>query len=347
MGQFHSCWWLHDHLEFGHDNVMHVCCHTFVDSKGKDCGRVGLVRIEEDRFPAEQIREARRSIHEEIRRGSHPDCMGCVYLKGAEWPERKYIADKLTMNPWTHCNLKCVYCFTLLPVHTNKKVSYDLVAVITDMLAGRHFDPKGLVTWGGGDISALPEFNEISELFQNYGATQDFKTSAFKYLKGVADALRRNVGKVEVSIDAGTRETYAAYKGRDAFDRVVENVLRYRECGDVQLKYIADRSNVTDADVDGFVGLVERVRPTLVTITAEMSAAYSKLYDDAAIARVANLVRSVRKIGTRVAPLGDQDGAILFPHIWPQVSKHATEIQISARSRLSAMFNRISTVIFE
>ncbi len=336
MAQFRSCWWLHDHIEFGFDNTLHVCCHTFVDSKGKGRGSVHLVRIEDDKFPADQIREARRRIHQEITDGSQADCMECIYLKAAEWPEREYIADKVTMNPWTHCNLKCVYCFTLLPQYTNKKVSYDLVAVIADMLAGRHLDPKGHVTWGGGDISALPEFNEISELFQNYGAHQDFKTSAFKYLKGVADALRRKVGKVEVSVDAGTRETYATYKGRDAFDRVVENILRYRECGDVQLKYIADRTNVTDADIEGFVGLVERIRPALVIITAEMNAAYLKLYDGDAIARLSKLVRAVRSVGVEVTPAGDQQGQILFPHIWPQISESLAEAQFTHEASLTS-----------
>jgi pyruvate-formate lyase-activating enzyme len=317
---FKSCWWLQEHLEFHFDDTLRVCCYTFPDSKSVVRGSVKLVRIENDRFPAEEIRAARHRIHAEIASGSNADCIECRYLKPGVWPERPYIADKLTLNPWTNCNLKCVYCFTILPQFTNKRVSYDLVAVIEDMLAGRHFDPDGNVTWGGGDISALPEFNRIAELFETYGARQMFKTSAFKYLKGVASALQRRKGVLEVSVDAGTRETYAAYKGRDAWDRVVENLLRYRENGDVRLKYIADLSNVSDADIDGFVGLVERVQPKRVIITSEFSAAQGDLYDAAAVSRVANLIRAVRQTGVVVNPSNDEHGEALFPNLWARLA---------------------------
>ena len=188
------------------------------------------------------------------------------------------------------------------------------------MLDGGYLNPKGSVVWGGGDISALPEFNDASQMFQDYGARQDIKTSGFKFLKGVADALRKNLATLEVSIDAGTRDTYTAYKGRDAFNRVVENTMRYRECGPVQLKYIAGLTNVTDADIAGFVNLAAAVRPTSILITAEMGAAFTRTYGDPAIRQVARLIDACRALDTHVSPMNDAEGNMRFPNVWPEIA---------------------------
>ena len=117
---YQSCFWLHDHIEFGHTNDLHVCCYTFVDTAGCSRGAVKLVKIDGDTFPADEIKAARRRIHEEIARDAQDDCRECRYLETRDWPEKPYLADVVTMNLWTHCNLKCVYCFTLLPEYTNK-----------------------------------------------------------------------------------------------------------------------------------------------------------------------------------------------------------------------------------
>ena len=321
-----GCWFLQDHLEFSIDSDIRVCCFRYRNSDGETRGNVPLVKITGNRFPAEEIRAARAQILSEIAAGTHLDCMQCPLLETADWVERGYLADKVTMNPWTHCNLKCVYCFTLLPEYTNKKVAYDITAVIADMLRGKHLDPSGYITWGGGDISALPEFDGISQLFQDYGVRQDFKTSAFKFLPGVADALKRKLGVVEVSLDAGTKKTYASYKGRDAFERVVSNIRRYRECGPVRLKYIADCTNVSDQDIDGFCSIASSINPEIVTVTAEWNSAYSKKYEDDAITQIAKLLHSLWSTGVPCSPSRGADGRNLLWGIWPRVQERLANL---------------------
>jgi hypothetical protein len=321
MSNFKSCWSLNHHLEMSFLDRIHACCVCFRDSQGVQRGMVRLVDLVEDRFPAAAIRDARSRINDAIAADQSNDCRECVHLASRDWGGAPYLVHGLTLNFWTHCNLACKYCFTASPGFQYRKVSYSIPAVVRDMLEGRHLDPAGQVTWGGGDISALPEFNETAQLFIDYGVMQDFKTSAFKFLVGVARAIAAEKGLVEVSVDAGTRETYADYKGKDAWVRVVENILRYREHGAVKLKYIADFCNIGEADINGFCDLAVRARPSLVTVTPEYNSAWQRKFDPQTIQGMARLLFLLRQAGLPVRPADDAEGEVLFPHIWSQVKE--------------------------
>lgn len=318
MAKYASCWWLHDHLELGPAGEVHACTYYY-NSKGKPHGGTYLCQIDGNRFPAEEIRAARARVHDEIAGGTHSECSECPILKTSGWRDRKYLTRGLTMNVWTHCNLKCRYCFTTAPGFKYSKVKYPVVDVIADMLQGQHLDPAGTVTWGGGDISALAEFNELSRLFLDYGVRQEFKTSGYKFLQGVASTLEKKKGLLEVSVDAGTRQTYADYKGADVFDRVVENIYKYREHGALKLKYIACGKNLSDADIFGFVELAQRAKPVHVTITPEYGESWSRQYDTPTIKQLAKLVRSLSDAGLKTLPDNPVDGKRIFPDFWPEL----------------------------
>jgi hypothetical protein len=342
-----SCWWLQDHLEFGLDNDIHACCFGFKDSAGHGRGHVFLAKIESDRFPADAIKKGRARIHAEITADANDDCRECFFLKFQTWDPRKYLARNITMNPWSHCNLACVYCFTMTPGFKHSKVRYSIPAVIGDMLNGNYVDPSGTVTWGGGDISALPEFNAVSHLFIDYGIKQQFKTSGLKFLKGITRALEEKKGVLEVSLDAGTRETYATYKGKDVWDQVTANIIRYREYGQVDLKYICDFPNVGDADIEGFVEFALRVQPTSIVVTPEFISACGKKFDHKTIAGMSKLIHSLRKAGLPVQPVDDPLGNQLFPHIWDRVKEGMERLQYADThpgflSRLRSAVNRIA-----
>ena len=319
MANYSSCWSLHNALELGPAGQVHACTYQYVNSRKEIHGSIELCRIEGNRFPAAQIAAARERVHREIAAGSHRDCCECPQLAALAWEAPGYLTRSLTMNVWTHCNLKCRYCFTVVPGFKYSKVQYPLIEVIADMLAGRHLDPGGLVTWGGGDISALVEFNDLSRMFLDYGVHQDFKTSAYKFLPGVAETIAKDRGTIEVSIDAGTPETFAKYKGADVFARVVENILHYRQSGEVRLKYIAAGCNLSDLDIDGFVTVAQRVKPKSVLITPEYGELWSKQYDSALIRQIAKLMRSLRDAGLSVEPSDPIAGRRFFPDFWPEL----------------------------
>jgi sulfatase maturation enzyme AslB (radical SAM superfamily) len=320
MTAYASCWWLHDHLELGPAGEVHACCYQYVNSRKEIHGGIELCRITGSTFPAAEIAAARAKVHETLAIGHHADCSECPELKTKNWHTPKYLTRSLTMNVWTHCNLKCRYCFTTVPGFKYSKVKYPLVEVIADMLAGKHLDPAGTVTWGGGDISALVEFNDLSRMFLAYGVKQDFKTSAYKFLPGVAETIAKKRGAVEVSVDAGTRETYASYKGADVYDRVVENILRYRQSGQIKLKYIAASCNISDADIDGFVDLARRAKPISVMVTPEYGESWSKQYDGKAVGQIAKLINKLRASGLKIGPDNAVDGRRIFPDFWESLA---------------------------
>lgn len=328
MTQYKSCWSLQNHLELGlgndvhgFGNKVHACCQCFRDSKNVERGMVPVTEITQDRFPVQAIRDGRARLHAAIAADTQDDCRECVHLAAGDWPPPQYLAFGLTLNFWSHCNLACNYCYTTAPGFRASKVTYSIPAVIRDMLEGGHLNPEGQVTWGGGDISALPEFNETSLMFIDYGVAQDFKTSGYKFLIGVARAITEGKGVVEVSVDAGTRETYASYKGKDVWDTVVANILKYREHGPVKLKYIADFCNVGDADIAGFLNLITAVKPSLITVTPEYNSAWQDKFDPQTINGMAKLLHLVRQSGLPVHPLDDVEGNLLFPHMWMRIKE--------------------------
>lgn len=332
MAEYASCWWLHDHIELGPAGEVHACCYQYQIIEGVTHGgsEFELCHITGDTFPAAEIAAARQRVHETIANSYHPECSSCPILVKQEWEAREYLMRSLTLNVWTHCNLKCRYCFTTAPGFKYSKVAYPLVAVVTDMLRGRHLDPAGTVTWGGGDIAALVEFNELSRLFLAYGVHQDFKTSAYKFLPGVAETIAGNRGVVEVSVDAGTRETYASYKGADVYDRVVANILRYRESGPIKLKYIASAQNLSAADVSGFIDLARKADPTSVMVTPEYGEAWAREYTPAHVARIADLINGLRAAGLRVVPEAPEDGARIFPNFWTALAPQLRPVAVAA-----------------
>jgi sulfatase maturation enzyme AslB (radical SAM superfamily) len=326
LKQYASCGWLQRNLELDPYGVVHACCFQYSPAPGDVRGSVKLCQIKDDRFPAEEIIAARERIHAEIRCGTHHDCNTCPQLVVREWEVPDYLVSGLAMNVWTHCNLKCRYCFTTAPGFTHARASYDIEKVIADMLAGQHLDPHGVIVWGGGDISALPEFDRLALMFNEYPVFQEFKTSGFKFLRGVSEALSELRGIVEVSLDAGTRETYADFKGRDCYYEVVENVRRYRQLGRVKLKYIATHCNLNDADINGFVTLVDELRPESVKVTPEYVDSWMGRYQPEQIKAIARLINLLRQTGVPTIPQTDEEITQIFHNFHEQLKTELNQL---------------------
>jgi len=153
----------------------------------------------------------------------------------------------------------------------------------------------------------------------HYGLHQDFKTSAFKFLPGVAEAIAEGHGAVEVSVDAGTRETYAKVKGVDALERVVANIGRYRERGPVNLKFIGTTENLADKDVEGFVAIATQTQPSVVTVTPEWSSSWKGEYGNNLTRQIAKLIYMLSERGLNVVPSTQAARKQHFPNFWKEL----------------------------
>lgn len=98
-------------------------------------------------------------------------------------------------------------------------------------------------TWqvSSGEIAVHPYRERIMALVK--GKPTMFYTNCMKFDEAVAQNLRENPNSaINLSIDAGTRETWKRVKGIDNFDQVLENLVKYHAASvrpeQITLKYI-------------------------------------------------------------------------------------------------------------
>jgi molybdenum cofactor biosynthesis enzyme MoaA len=73
-------------------------------------------------------------------------------------------------------------------------------------------------------------------------------------------------------LDAGTRETFKKIKGIDAFARVCENLRRYAEHGNVEVKYIfMNGVNDSNGDIEGFADACNEINAASVFVTRDLN----------------------------------------------------------------------------
>lgn len=120
------------------------------------------------------------------------------------------------------CNSRCVTCDIWRSPRRNMDMS--LVETIARECAALQ------VRWlllSGGEAMQHPHWPEIARRFHEQGIYTMLLTNGL-LLKRQIDSLPGTVDEVIVSLDAATPETYAAIRGVDAFDLVIEGIRAVR-----------------------------------------------------------------------------------------------------------------------
>src|SRR5450631_2706256 len=116
------------------------------------------------------------------------------------------------------CNSRCATCdIWKLP---RRNMALSLVERLAE-----EFQQLGVrqVVLSGGEAMQHPEWPRIAQLFHAAGARVQLLTNALA-LKKQAQLVIENIDRVTVSLDGGTAETYAAIRGVDAFDPILEGI---------------------------------------------------------------------------------------------------------------------------
>jgi MoaA/NifB/PqqE/SkfB family radical SAM enzyme len=79
------------------------------------------------------------------------------------------------------------------------------------------------VLLSGGEAMQHPEWDTIAQLFSDAGVQVMLLTNGL-FLRKDADRVIQSVDEVIVSLDGGNAETYAAIRGVDAFDLILEGI---------------------------------------------------------------------------------------------------------------------------
>ncbi len=222
-----SCRYIEHGMDFEHTR-LETCCFTCHSGGGKI-----TLKNEYEGEPInwEELFEKKRKYREEHRKGNlTPNCIGCVFLEEKDWDEEDYI-NFLQFNYWVMCNSKCTYCYEV----QNKKIfdkikPYDAVPVVKDMVERKILRPGGEVSFGGGEPTIAPEFEDLIKLLTANGfRNMRIHSSGIKYSPAIAEAIKKGVLNVVISIDSGCEKTYKKIKRVNAYKKVLENMKKYAD----------------------------------------------------------------------------------------------------------------------
>lgn len=208
------------------------------------------------------LREYRRHIEKNVLllQTEQSPCQGCPELREVEGALPDAVRVELnfktvSINHHRHlCNCKCVYCN--LWSTPGKSEPYHILPALKDLQAQKALAPKCFVSWGGGESSILPDFEEACAWGMEQGFYQYVHTNALRWSPAISTLLAQGKGGVNISLDSSDAAAYKGIKGVDGWSKVLASLKRYTEAslvpGQVDLKFIIFEKNNTPGAIERF-----------------------------------------------------------------------------------------------
>ena len=260
-------------LNFGYDSLG-ICCSSTLPHAPVLCN-TDLVK--------------RGSFHKddfiqyllEIMYGNQCDgiCTGCEALEEFVFEGFDYGSMQVNHIIWNNfrgCNSRCVYC-----TENNSKIleSYTAYKIAEDLYQEGFLAENTKIDFGGGEPTMLPNLKDYLQFGYDHHWRQTINTSGILFSQDIYDGLSQGVS-VQISPDAGTRQTYQKVKRCDCFDRVWNHIGRYCDYPDqVSVKYIVFSWNSSQEDLDGFVAQCKKHGVKRVVVSGEGSAIFGSAAD--------------------------------------------------------------------
>jgi len=199
-------------------------------------------------------------------------CKNCEALgTGLLFHDNKLTSINISCYP-SACQARCIFC----GVHKNytyketKESRYPkMIAEMIDYLRDKNLIAANCHFFvAPGEITINPYKDLLLKAISAYRAT--FATNAFRFEPMIADSLKKNGGSINVSLDSGTKETFKLIKGLDMFEKVIGNLMNYRQHGAVDIKYvIIPGVNDDDKDIDGCINILKSLNLRTLTLSFE------------------------------------------------------------------------------
>lgn len=247
------------------NNKLYFCCSDFGKNKSPYVEFNGDNNSTMCEFIA-----YRDKLISNLNNGILTPCDGCPYVKQDWYPSERKIR-MYNDSQGGICNFNCCYCGSSAKTSTNHSSDLDALK-LRDTFATNNLMVEDLLSViACGEITVHPRRNDIYESISKFRNTVFTNASVFdKKLQALLELERTDL---VVSVDAGTKSTYAKVKGLDLFDKVHENLKRYSSSGIVILKYIVlPGINDNKADIDGFIALCKDCKIELVTVSYDIFA---------------------------------------------------------------------------
>lgn len=224
---YKSCEYIEHGLYFSTDSVYH-CCHLV--GRGFDNEKV-LSDYHGEKLDWQQIIDIKNKKREAHKRGEiSPCCQNCVHLREQEWGDENYV-NQIFIAHFTKCNSNCVYCFTSKDKkYYNSYKEYPILPVLEDLKNNNNLHFDGTVFITGGEVTELRDFDKIVDFFEKNNQKHYFiQSSGIKYSKSIEKILASGKGEVNISPDAGCKDTYKRIKRVNDYNRVIDNLKKYNE----------------------------------------------------------------------------------------------------------------------
>jgi Fe-coproporphyrin III synthase len=143
----------------------------------------------------------------------------------------------VTLYVTERCNSRCVTC----DYWRHGRIDLSLAAVERLRPSLKRLETR-LVVLSGGEPLLHPDWARIAELLRSDGLALWLLTSGLALAKHAARATAL-FDRITVSLDGVDRETYAAIRGLDAFDKVCEGVRAVASKRPVNLRVTLQRAN--------------------------------------------------------------------------------------------------------
>lgn len=191
---------------------------------------------------------------ERRKRGECEYCSGCTYLKAKDDTESNFPINFIDLNFASFCNLRCVYCY--IPVkdleYRNVQLEEERFNFIKEILDKKLLNPKGGVSFSGGEPTITSVFEKTCKLLIDYSNKIDFTfvTNCTQYSPQI-ELLMKSDTEVSllISVDSFDENSYLEVKGRNLFYKVIENLKKYKNLADnypnnnINIKFIIMPSN--------------------------------------------------------------------------------------------------------
>ena len=239
--RYKSCYWIESGINFDIDTYK-ICC--LYSAKG------GGNTIVKNNYKGEPIDwdnffNFKKRIKDLHKSGKiYPKCEGCILLAERDWPDDHTKISMINLDYWTKCNSRCSYCHTMNDKEAyNKFKNYNFLPILKDMIKRDILRPHGHVSFGGGEVTLLKEFDKLLNIFMDYGfPLTRIHSSCIKYSRAIEKGLKNGRVDLIVSIDAGSKEMHEKVKQVKSYDKVWKNLKRYasnqRNPLAVKVKYI-------------------------------------------------------------------------------------------------------------
>lgn len=239
--KYKSCYWIETGINFDIDSYK-VCC--LYSAKG------GGNTIIQDNYKGEpvdwdKVFEFKKMMKDMHKRGeTYPKCEGCIFLEEKDWDDNHSKISMINLDYWTKCNSKCSYCHTMLDKDKyNKFKNYNFLPILKDMLKRDLLRPNGHVSFGGGEVTLLKEFDKLLNIFMDFGfPLTRIHSSCIKYSRAIEKGLKNGCVDLIVSVDSGSKAMHRKIKQVDSYNKVWKNLKRYashqKDPNAVKVKYI-------------------------------------------------------------------------------------------------------------